>query len=143
MDSNYINIKDLLNMKNILFILSLTLLISCSDIDNQIQGVWVIDEYDASFQMLTNSIAFKENNTCVLPMVDINERNTDREIGEWETFMEDGKYYLKIDTENPYFNNTYKIVDMRKIKDPKTGGVLMKMTLVSNYSMLKCTKAVL
>ncbi|MBN2776124.1 MAG: hypothetical protein JXR36_00685 [Bacteroidales bacterium] len=132
-------------MKNLSFliILSITFINSCNNVDNEVQGVWVIDTYQGQFQLLTNGICFEEDHRCTLPMVNINERHTDKEVGSWKTFYKDGKYYLEITTNNSNFNDTYEIVNLKKIKDAETGGFIMKMTLVSDCSTLYCTKALL
>lgn len=72
-----------------LFLIILISLISCRDIEKQYLGLWVIAEIEADFVILTNVLSLNEDHSCDLPMVNIDERRSNKEIGTWHVFKKE------------------------------------------------------
>lgn len=134
-------------MKRLIFVFILAGIsfISCERGNHKkIIGAWVIDQayYNNEpviWDLYHNSIDLNGNHTCELPP--ISSRNPGEEFGQWELSNDNDYDYLKINTENRIFNRTFKIHDLREVKDSVSWGFLMKMTLTADSLKLDCTKA--
>lgn len=135
-------------MKKIFTLIIFTyFIVSCNDIEKQIQGSWVVDQayYDDEpvlWDLYTNSFDLKDNNICDLPPINrFSERSSEEVIGTWVTFKENGKSYIKINSTNSIFNRTFQIHNLRKVQDTVSWGYLLKMTISSDSLKMDCTKA--
>jgi hypothetical protein len=134
------------NMKkrNLLFIV--LILVSCDSIYKRIPGFWVVDQayYNGkpiTWDLYTNGFALKEDNTCILPIGDLNHRGTNKQNGTWQLKDEGNTKYLKIITTNDLFNRTFEITKINKVHDPISLGFFLKMTLRSDSLTLNCSSA--
>lgn len=105
-------------------------------IENQIKGVWVIDELkydhiDAQKYFYSNALIIKDD-TCFVPIHDVNQSHTNKKYGIWSVYKKNKKNYFKIETANTFFNDTYEVTKIWK--DCNDHGCLMKMTLQCNPS---------
>ncbi|MGI8893986.1 MAG: hypothetical protein ACR2GN_11100 [Bacteroidia bacterium] len=113
---------------------------SCISIESSIQGDWAIHEIDAPFTILDNSLSFKENKICELPLSSLSERYTSYEIGQWTIFKKNGKNYLKISSDNWRFNDIYEIKNMQTYQDPISLGYLITVTFESRKTKMICVR---
>lgn len=125
----------------------LLFLIACNSLENKLEGGWVIDKAYINnkkviWDLYTNSLNLKNDNKCTLPYDKWEHKNTAKQKGSWKAFNKNDTLYLKITTKNKYFNRTFRIKNLRKVRDSVSLGLLMKMTLVSDSLKLKCTKAI-
>jgi hypothetical protein len=116
-------------------------LYSCNTIEKKIQGDWAIEDIKAPFVLLTNGLNLKKDHSCELPMVNVSERHTNKEIGEWRIFEKNKKSYLQIISENEYFNDIYEISNINRVQDTVSFGFLIKMTLTSDKTTMRCARA--
>jgi hypothetical protein len=130
-----------MKIKILTFLTFIVLTSACDDYKKKIQGDWAIDELEASFSIKTNGLNLRKDKTCELPMVNISDRHTDKEIGTWQVFQKEGKSYLQIKTSNTFFNRTYEVTNLHKVQDTVSWGFLLKMTLISDNLKMHCTKA--
>lgn len=136
-------------MKRLFFIfITLILFISsCNELENQIQGEWVVDkayynEKPLVWNLYTNGFDLKEDNTCFLPVSESSHRHTEKETGTWSIIHKTGKTYIQISTTNELFNRTFKVVNLEKVRDTVSWGFLLKMTLTADSLKMDCTKAI-
>ena len=130
------------------FIIIGVLVTSCKDnIENELSGSWVVEQayYNdevVQWDLYTNAIQLNKDKTCDLPPIHSREERTLNEgKGIWEALEKQGNSYLQIKTENWIFNRTFEIHNLRKVRDNKSFGFLMKMTLTADSLKLDCTKA--
>lgn len=120
---------------------------SCNSLKKEIQGTWAIDqayyhEQPVLWDLCTNTLHFEQNNNCELPPIHIfDEREELESVGIWEVNKEKNIIYLKISTKNEIFNRTFKIHNLRKVRDSVSWGYFLKMSLTSDSLKLDCTKA--
>lgn len=136
-------------MKNqLLIILCVFLLITaCNPLKEKLQGGWVIDqayyhEVPVMWDLYSNALTLRPDNTCHLPIDDWAYRHTEKEQGIWKVLQQSDSSYLRIETENRIFDRTFQILDLRKVKDMESGGFLMKMTLAADSLKMDCTRAI-
>ena len=124
------------------FSLIFLILICCkSPLENKVAGVWVIDAYEGEFQLATNGLVLKKDNSCGLPMTYKNNHEYFKVSGKWEIISNSGKNYLLIHSANHPLCTKYQIVRLETVIDQHSYGNLLKMTLVSEKVKLECTRA--
>ena len=135
-------------MKNRLLTISCIFLITsaCNPLKEKLQGGWVVDQayyhnQPVRWDLYSNGFSLNEDLNCELPIVEWSDRNTENEKGTWKAYQKNDSIYLDINTENRIFNRTFNVISMKKVRDPESGGFLMKMTLSSDSLKMDCTKA--
>ncbi|HCT86138.1 MAG TPA: hypothetical protein DF296_13185 [Candidatus Margulisbacteria bacterium] len=105
---------------------------------------WVIYEFNASFNIKTPGIAFREDHTCSLPMVGGNDYIEKKTIGTWDLQRKNKKYFVKIKSLNPKFNNVeFEISSLETIQDSTTMGKFEKLVLKSDSIQIICYRILL
>lgn len=124
-------------------LLVMFILTACeSKIEKFIQGTWTIDKlyYDNKNvrpYFFPNAILFKKD-TCIIPIPNVNQLRTKKEYGIWKIYEKDNKRYIKITTENPFFNDVYEIT--RIWRDCNNNGCLFRMSLKSDSTDIECCR---
>jgi len=137
--------KLFLHTIKIISLIGLLLFFSCENLDDNIQGGWVIDQayYNntpVTWDLYSNGISLNKDYTCVLPIGSPEKRHSIKETGTWIYFKKGNENFIKIKTTNEYFNNTFKIQNIHKERDSVSFGFFLKMTLISDNIQLDCTK---
>lgn len=123
-------------------------LFACNPLERKLEGTWAIDQAyyndeSVDWDLYTNALGINKNKTCDLPPIHPkSERIANEDKGVWTAFEENGKTYLKIETENWIFNRVFEVHNLSKVQDPISLGYLMKMTLSADSLKLDCTRAV-
>lgn len=133
-------------MKNAALLFLTLAVFACNPLEKKLEGGWVVDQayyHDEPvlWDLYSNGVGLKPDNTCHLPIVNWDDRHSEKEKGIWTAFKDNGKTYLKIETENKVFNRTFEIHDLRKVQDKVSFGYLMKMTLAADSLKMDWTKA--
>jgi hypothetical protein len=136
-----------MKLKCILFVFFSSLLLSSckSKVENEMMGVWVIDEIyynkqDIKMNLLANAMVIRKNYTCELPIINVNDNHSDKEKGEWKIVNKKSETFFVIKTTNLLFNGTFKIEKVWKEHDNKSQGEFLKIILSSNSLRLQCTR---
>lgn len=108
-------------------------------------GVWLIDtiSYDGSDikgALLSNGLTFRKNYECYLPIIDINDRNTDKKIGIWRIDKINATHYLVIESTNKLMKGKYQISKMWNEHDNVGQGEFLKMELINDTIRMICTR---
>lgn len=135
-----------LKMKKTVFLFLAAALVACNSLEKKLAGGWVVDQayYNdeaVQWDLYSNGVGLNPDNTSHLPIVNWEDRHTEKETGIWTAFEENGISYLRIETENQIFNRTFVVNDLKKVQDPVSFGYLMKMTLSSDSLKMDWTKA--
>ena len=132
--------------KNIFFILMTIGLFGCkNETEKQIIGLWLIDEIsfdnnDIKYTLLSNAIIFNENKSCDLPIVEISDRHSEKELGMWEVLNKNNKSLILIRTKNEMFSDTFLVEKFWKEKSIKESGYFFKAKLSSKKMKIIMTK---
>jgi len=64
------------------------------DLEKKIVGVWVINaiyyhDQNLKSKLSVNTITIEKNQTCSLPVVDVNDKNISKAIGYWKIMDKD------------------------------------------------------
>jgi hypothetical protein len=126
-------------------VLLITMLcVSCNSLDRDLSGDWVIDyvqvqEVPGALNLYSNGFSLNEDHSCYLPIADWADRHTEKQRGKWRIFSQSDSVFLQIETKNHLFNRTFLVEDLRKEKDPVSGGDLTRMKLIADSLILECT----
>ena len=92
------------------------------------------------FKIYSNRVVFRNDNTCLLPMAALDDQETGRNIGKWKVFSKNRKNNIEIVSKNEFFEGTYEILDLYRVKDIESSGELIKVTLQSKTFTISCTR---
>lgn len=121
--------------------------ISCNDmLENDIIGLWIIDEitYEKNNikpYIYLNMFETKKNHTCTLPVTKVSDIRTIKSEGNWKLILINSNPYILINTENELFNDTFKIEKVWEERDTVSWGIALKMILSTKKLHLKCTRS--
>ncbi|MCT4685695.1 hypothetical protein [Vallitalea sp.] len=93
-------------------------------------GDWSISEYYGDFTIIDNNFNMHEDNTCMLPMSEIEDKYTGLTNGRWTYHTNDNINYLTINSRNKNFNNTFEIAELKEKQYPVGLSNLQLMTLI-------------
>ncbi len=110
-----------------------------------VMGVWVIDEINYKSQnikiyLLANAMTIRKNDSCEVPIIEVEDNHTDKQKGRWKIEEKEGKSYLNIATSNKLFNTSFLIEKIWKEHDNESQGEFLKMILSSDNLTLQCTR---
>lgn len=132
--------------KYLILIVIFLLFASCeSKVEKDAVGTWIIDELyykNQNFKdsLLANSFIIKKDNSCELPIVNIDDNHTLKEKGKWKVINKGSSYFLEITSTNELFRGTYKIETIGKIIDSISHDVSFKMKISNNEIKMFCSK---
>jgi len=126
--------------KHVYLLIISTIFFSCNEEEKGIMGYWSIEKYEADFEIRVNGFYLFDDYTCSLPVLSMEDRNTDKEKGTWSTSKESGSFLLHIQSTNTPLAGSYKVLNYREIEDPNTGGVLYKVDFVKGNLIMYCVK---
>ena len=130
-----------------LIFLTCFLCAACNSLEEKLEGGWVVDQayyHDepVRWDLYTNAFDLNEDYTCELPPINRrSERTLEEQRGTWETFQKNDSTYLQIKTENRIFDRTFRVQNLRKVRESVSWGYLIKMTLIADSLKMDCTKA--
>lgn len=128
-----------------LFVIMIVLFSCKNKVEKQVMGVWVIDKItydnqDIKFQLLANAMTFREDYSCDIPIVNIEDNHTDKQKGEWKVVEKNNQVFLIIKSTNDLFNEKFKIEKVWQEHDNISHGELIKMILSSEHLQLQCAR---
>lgn len=135
-------------MKKLRLFAILTFIIySCKNFEKKIEGTWVIENVYFNnniieLEYLVDVIIIYSNNTCKLPIYKLDDRNTDKQIGEWKLIKNKNNLILHFDSQNEFFNGGFLIDKFYRAKSPNNLGYIVQMNLKSNDYILECYKII-
>lgn len=104
-----------------------------------IKGLWQIDyllylDSNMMNNYVEDVVIFESKGICNLPIKNSHERNTDKEMVQWDTYIKNKKNYIKIEADSTIFGGLYE-VDFRR---DSLGDLYMLM--VSEKTKILCKK---
>ncbi len=66
------------------------------------------------FEIRVNGFYLFDDYTCILPVLNLSDQNTDKEKGTWSTFKDSNSFYLKIASSNNELAGEYKVRELPK-----------------------------
>ena len=127
--------------KLLLYLIILSIVTGCNYTGIKVKGSWNIQSYEGDFDLITRHLNLKSDNTCDLPLTDLNHRNTSQVIGEWKSYNKDNKVILVITSDNKIFEGEYEMSNWRRELDKESYGYFIKATFSNNKIILNCAKA--
>jgi hypothetical protein len=73
-------------------------------------------------------------------MAALDDQETGCNIGKWKVFSKNRKNNIEIVSKNEFFEGTYEILDLYRVKDIESSGELIKVTLQSKTFTISCTR---
>lgn len=129
-------------MKNLLLILFVAVAsLGCNYTGIKVKGNWNIQSYEADFELITRSFRLNEDKTCELPLTDLNDRNTTKLSGTWDSYSKEDKVILVIKSDNKKFEGEYEMSNWRRELDKESFGYFIGATFSNNELVLNCAKA--
>ena len=129
--------------------LSLLLIIlisfSCEREESLIAGGWYINDiefYNGEIEsrLFVNFFSLKKDHSCTLPIENIEDDHSDKREGTWKTQNTKEGLNLEIRSSNTFFNNTYKVLYLKKLMDEQSGGYYVRMIIKSDSLKLDCVR---